>query len=143
MLAAICVAALVVGTVAAMALTQNLRKEGPIASEIRFKAKDDGYRVCFRMPRDDVVDVEIVESGSRDVVKVLAEAEPLSGGPSDGDGDGERDDVNAHCFDWDATDESGAAVGTGVYRLRVTLNEADRSGVSGERIRIGPPTEPQ
>lgn len=143
MLAAICVAALVVGTVAAMALTQHLRKEGPIASEIRFKAKKDGYRACFRMPRDDVVDVEIVESGSRDVVKVLAEAEPLSGGPSDGDGDGERDNVNAHCFDWDATDESAAAVGTGIYRLRVTLNEAGRSGVSGERIRIGPPTEPQ
>ena len=143
MLAAICVAALIVGTVGAMALTQSLRKEGPIAGQIRFKTKNGGYRVCFRMPRDDVVDVEIVESGSRDVVKVLAEAEPLIGGPSDGDGDGETDDVNAHCFDWDATDEAGRAVGTGIYRLRVTLNEADRSGVSGERIRIGPPTEPQ
>ena len=58
-------------------------------------------------------------------------------------GTARRDDVNAHCFDWDATDEAGGAVGAGIYRLRVTLNEADRSGVSGERIRIGPPTEPQ
>ena len=132
-------AGLVVGVIAAMALTQTLRKEGPIASEIRFKDKksDDGYRVCFRLPREDVVDIEIVASGSREVVKVLAEGERLEGGSNDFDGDGDEDDGNVHCYGWDSTDDAGVPVGEGVYRLRLTLNEADRSGVSGERLRIG------
>ena len=139
MLAAICVGALLVGTIGAMALTQSLRKEGPIASEIRFKEKrSGGYRVCFRMPRDDTVDVAMVASGSGEVVKVLAEGEPLSGGPYDSDGDGEDDDANAHCFVWDGTNESGDPVGEGVYRLRLTLRDADRGGTSGEQIRISP-----
>lgn len=122
-----------------MTLTQSLRKEGPIASDIRFKTRPDGYRACFRLPRDDVVEVAMVEGGSGDVVKVLSMGEPLSGGPSDGDGDGRRDSINAHCFDWDGTDEAGAAVGPGIYRLRLTLTDAERSGVSGERVRILPP----
>lgn len=142
MLAAICVAGLVAGTVAAMAFTQSLRKEGPIASEIRFKDPNrDGsppFRVCFRLPRDDIVDVEIVASGSRELVAVLADGERLNGGPtsevSDASGEG-----NAHCYRWDGTDTEGQAAGEGIYRLRVTLREADRSGVSGEKIRISVP----
>ena len=132
-------AGLVVGVVAAMAFTQSLRKEGPIASEIRFKDKrsGDGYRVCFRLPRDDIVDVEIVASGSHEVVKVLADRARLEGGSNDSDGDGEEDDGNVHCWAWDAADDAGAPVGEGVYRLRLTLNEANRSGVSGESLRIG------
>lgn len=131
-------AGLAIATVAAMTLTQSLRKEGPIASEIRFKTKPDAYRVCFRLPRDDVVEVEIVKGGSGELVKVLAAAEPLSGGPSDSDGDGRKDRANAHCFDWDGSGPSGAPVGPGIYRLRLTLTEAERSGISGEHLRIGP-----
>lgn len=131
-------AGLVVGVVAAMAFTQSLRKEGPIASEIRFKVKrsGDAYRVCFRLPRDDTVEVEIVASGTREVVKVLDGGSQLDGGSDDSDGDGEEDDGNVHCYGWDATDEAGTPVGDGVYRLKLTLNEADRSGVSGEKLRI-------
>lgn len=131
-------AGLVVGTIAAMVFTQSLRKEGPIASEIRFKDKKagGGYRVCFRLPREDTVDLEIVASGSREVVKVLASGTRLAGGSRDSDGDGEDDDGNAHCFEWDGTDDGGAPVGQGIYRLRLTLRDADRSGVSGERLRI-------
>ena len=123
-------AGLVVGVIAAMAFTQSLRKEGPIASEIRFKDKKlgDGYRVCFRLPRDDTVDVEIVASGSREVVRVLAEEQPLQGGSNDSD--------NVHCFEWDGTGDAGAPAGEGIYRLRLTLREAERSGVSGEKLRI-------
>lgn len=131
-------AGLVVGVIAAMAFTQSLRKEGPIASEIRFKDKKlgDGYRVCFRLPRDDTVDVEIVAGGSREVVRVLADGAQLEGGSNDSDGDGEEDDGNVHCFEWDGTGDEGATVGDGIYRLRLTLREAGRSGVSGEKLRI-------
>lgn len=131
-------AGLVVGVVAAMAFTQSLRKEGPIASEIRFKDKKsgDGYRVCFRLPRDDTVDVEIVAGGSREVVRVLAGGARLEGGSNDSDGDGEEDDGNVHCFEWDGTGDGGAAVGEGIYRLKLTLREAGRSGVSGEKLRV-------
>lgn len=127
-------AGLVVGVIAAMALTQSLRKEGPIASEIRFKDRPSGYRVCFRLPREDDVDVEIVASGSHEVVKVLASGVRLEGGPTGADGD----DRNAHCFGWDGTDDAGVPVGEGLYRLRLTLVEAERSGVSGEKVRVGP-----
>ncbi|MBA2546160.1 MAG: hypothetical protein H0V15_04690 [Solirubrobacterales bacterium] len=123
-------AGVVVGAVAAMVFTQSLRKEGPIASEIRFKDKKsgDGYRVCFRLPREDTVDVEIVASGSRETIKVLADGSRLEGGSNDSD--------NAHCFEWDGTGDAGAPAGEGIYRLRLTLRDADRSGVSGEKLRI-------
>jgi len=136
------VAGVVVGAVAAMVFTQSLRKEGPIASEIRFKDKKsgDGYRVCFRLPREDTVDVEIVASGSRETIKVLADGSRLEGGSNDSDGDGEEDDGNVHCFEWDGTGDAGAPAGEGIYRLRLTLREADRSGVSGEKLRIDDPT---
>ena len=119
-------AGLVVGAVAGMTWTQSLRKEGPIASDIHFKRKGGGYRVCFKLPRGDDVEVAIVESGSGDVVRTLAAFEPLEG------------DSDAHCFDWDGATEAGTRAGRGVYRVRIALREADRTGVSGERIRIGP-----
>ena len=101
-LAAICVAVFLVGMVAAMVLTQRLRSEGPIASQIAFKA-DEGprYRVCFQTPRDDTFEVAIVDaSGDR---------RPRAGRRRRARG-GTRaaDKASAHCFDWDGLDDRPA-----------------------------------
>ena len=128
-----CVAALLVGTVAAMAITQHLRKEGPIASNIHFRVPEEGrYRVCFRTPRSDTYEVAIVNTSGA-AIRVLAVDAPLAG-ETDAD-----DKSEAHCFDWDGLDDAGAPAPPGVYRLRLSLAEAGRSGVSGERLKIRTP----
>jgi hypothetical protein len=133
-LVAICVAALLLGTVAAMVVTQHLRQEGPIASNIHFKTTEEEgrYRVCFRTPRSDTYEVAIV-SASETVVRVLAPAAPLEGESSS------DDKSDAHCFDWDGLNDQGAPAPAGLYRLRVSLEDADRSGISGEKLRIDAP----
>jgi hypothetical protein len=117
------VAALVAGTATAMVVTQSLRSDGPIATNIRLKVKPDRYRPCFRLTKDDVVDVAIVDSQGR-VIRDLAHDEPLQGEDA------------AHCYDWDGLDQNGKLVPAGRYRLRLSLAEADRVATSGERLRI-------
>lgn len=123
------------GIVAGMAYTQHLRSEGPTASQIQFKVLEQGdstrYRVCFQTPRDDRFEVAIVDADGG-VVRLLAVDEPLEGDPS-------ARKASAHCFGWDGRDDAGRPVPPGVYRLRLTLEEADRSGVSGEKLRIEEP----
>lgn len=122
-------AVFLVGVVAAMVVTQHLRSEGPIASEIAFKtAKGPRYRVCFQTPRDDTFEVAMVDTDGA-VVRVLADDLPLEGDPSEDKG-------SAHCFDWDGLDEAGRPAPVGVYRLRLSLQQADRRAVSGEKLRI-------
>lgn len=129
MLAAICVAVFLVGIVAAMVLTQHLRSEGPVVSQIRLKYKPKGpERVCFRAARDDVYEVAIVSNSER-TVRVLEPAAALQGDPSGGS---ESD----HCFNWDGLNDEGEAVGPGIYRLRVSLQDAERTAVSGEKLTI-------
>ena len=70
---------LVVGTVAAMILTQKAREEGPVAYSIPLKTKPGRYRACFRMTRDDTVDVAIVDAGGDVWSKILADDQPLRG----------------------------------------------------------------
>jgi flagellar hook assembly protein FlgD len=126
------VAILLIATAAAMTLTQRLRQEGPIARDIKFKTREGPrYRVCFRTPRDDTVEVAIVDDAEQ-VVRILAH-EPL---PESGGADGPDEKPPAHCFDWDGTDESGQPVPSEFYRLRITLEDADRSGISGEKLRV-------
>jgi flagellar hook assembly protein FlgD len=135
-LAAICVAATLIGTVAAMTITQGLRQEGTIARDIKLKTKPGPrYRVCFRTSRDDTVQVAMVD-GAAQVVRVLAD-EPLRESEAAEDPDAKPP---AHCFDWDGRDDAGQAVPPGLYRLQVTLRQAEREGISGEKLRIvGPP----
>jgi hypothetical protein len=129
------VAALLVLTVAGMTLTQRLRQEGPIARDIKLKTKPGPrYRICFRTPRDDTVEAAIVDDADS-VVRVLADG-PLSESSGAQGPDGKPE---AHCFDWDGTDAAGVPAPPGHYRLRVTLREAGRAGISGEKLRI---TEP-
>jgi hypothetical protein len=119
------VALLLAGTAGAMVLTQQLRHDGPVASSIHWKTRPGPrYRVCFRLTRDDTVQVAVVDPDER-VVRVLAADEPLAGNET------------AHCFAWDGTDASGQPVPPGVYHLQLSLEDADRVAVSGERLTIG------
>jgi hypothetical protein len=120
---------LVAGTVTAMVLTQKAREEGPVAFNIKLKTKPGRYRPCFRLTKEDTLDVAIVDSGGR-VVKTLADDARLEG------------DDASHCFDWDGRGDNGELPPAGRYRLRLTLEDADRVATSGERLRIdagGPP----
>lgn len=139
MLAAICVALLVAGTVAAMVATQRLRQEGPVISRIKLKeaALDPGrYRICFQLPRDETVEVAIVDADEDPVRTIVANARLQGDPPGD---EGRPDKETAHCYDWDGLGDSGVPVPPGGYRLRVTLLDADRGGVSGERLEIRAP----
>jgi hypothetical protein len=132
LISALAVAALLVGTAAAIVLTQHLRDEGPVASSIKLKPRHgSGYRACFRLTRDDTVQVTIVDASDQ-VVRVLAQAAPLAG--SDNAPDAAKS--GAHCFDWDGTDASGRPVPPGVYRMRLDLRQADRVATPGEHLTI-------
>jgi hypothetical protein len=123
-----------IGTVAAMVVTQSLRSEGPVASDVRLKVNPDEYRACFRLQRDDTVDVAMVRFEDGSVVRVLAANQSLEARDEDDD----SDKASAHCFDWDGLDAEGQPAGPGRYRLRLHLEEADRVATSGERLRIRP-----
>jgi hypothetical protein len=124
------VALLLAGTAGAMVLTQHLRHDGPVASSIHWKTRPGPrYRVCFRLTRDDNVQVAVVDS-SEHVVRVLASDEPLEG------------DDAAHCFGWDGRDAAGQPVAPGIYRLQLSLEDADRVATSGERVTIPAPGAP-
>jgi FlgD Ig-like domain len=125
MIAAVVVAVLVAGTVVAMVLTQKARDRGGVAFNIKLKTKPDRYRPCFRLTESDTLDVAIVDGEGR-VVVMLADDQPLQG------------DDASHCFDWDGRDTSGQFPAPGRYRLRLTLEDADRVATSGERLRIDP-----
>lgn len=117
-------ALLLAGTAAAMVLTQHLRHDGPVASSIHWKTRPGPrYRVCFRLTRDDTVRVAVVDSAN-EAVRVLASDEQLTGNDT------------AHCFAWNGRDAAGNLVPAGSYRLQLSLEDADRVAVSGERIEI-------
>jgi hypothetical protein len=125
-IAAIVVALLLAGTAAAMVVTQHLRDEGPVVSAIHLKVRPGPrYRACFRLTRDDSVQVAMVNSSDQ-VVRVLGGPSPLQGGDK------------PYCYDWDGSDSSGQPVPADRYHLRIELQDADRTAVSGERILITP-----
>jgi hypothetical protein len=134
LISALVVSLLLAATAGAIVFTQHLRKEGPVVSNIFFKRPvGRSPRACFSLTRDDTVQVELVNASDQ-VVRVLARAQPLKGG---------TDKADAHCFDWDGTDDAGNPVPPGPYRLRFELREADRVATSGEHLVIhshgGPP----
>lgn len=118
------VALLLAGTAGAMVLTQHLRHDGPVASSIHWKTRPGPrYRVCFRLTRDDTVQVAVVDPDDN-IVRVLASDEPLEGSDT------------AHCFAWNGRDAAGQPVPPGSYHLQLSLRDADRVAVSGERLDI-------
>jgi flagellar hook assembly protein FlgD len=126
------VALLLTATAAAIVETQHLRDQGPVVSSTKLKARPDGtYRVCFRLTRDDTVQVAVVNAADQQV-RVLAAAAPLKGSDSAPD----APKGGAHCFDWDGTDASGRPVPAGVYRMRLSFQRADRVLIPGEHVTI-------
>jgi uncharacterized lipoprotein YbaY len=114
---------LLAGTAAAIVVTQRLRDQGPVASSIHWKTRPGPrYRVCFRLTRDDNVQVSVVDYSDRPI-RVLASKE-LTGGDA------------PHCFDWDGRTSAGQPAPPGRYHLQLALERADRTAVSGERLKI-------
>jgi flagellar hook capping protein FlgD len=130
-IAALTVALLLAATAGAMVLTQHLRDEGPVVSNIFFKVKrPPGHsRACFTLTKADTVQVEMVDASGH-VVRVLAPGRPLKGGDEKAD---------AHCYAWDGTDDAGNPVAPGTYYLRFELEDADRVATSGEHLVIHAP----
>ena len=123
LISAVVVAILLAATAGAIVLTQHLRDEGPVASSIRWKTRPGPrYRACFRLTRDDRVRVSVVDFADR-FVRVLGDA-PLKGGDT------------AHCFDWDGRNAAGQPAPPGPYHLQLSLESADRTAVSSERLVI-------
>jgi hypothetical protein len=132
------VAILLAATAAAIVVTQHLRDEGPVVSSTRLKIRQDGgYRACFQITRNDTVQVAIVDA-SDNVVRVLAQAAPLTGSDSEPD----KPKAGAHCFDWDGTDAAGQPVQPGVYRMRLSFQRLDRVLTPGEHRTISPRAAP-
>jgi hypothetical protein len=125
------VALLLAATATAMVVTQHLRDEGPVISSIRLKTRPgERYRACFRLTRDDTVQVAMVDFEGG-IVRVLSPARPLEGSDT------------PHCFDWDGRSAAGQPVPPGRYHLQVRLQRADRVAVSGERLKITRPPQAQ
>jgi hypothetical protein len=122
-ISALVVSLLLVGTAAAILLTQHLRDQGPVVSSIHWKSRPGPrYRACFLLTRDDRVKVSVVAVSARPV-RELADAE-LQGGDA------------PHCFDWDGKTSAGRPVPPGPYHLQFSLERADRSPISGEHLNI-------
>jgi hypothetical protein len=114
---------LLAATAAAILVTQHLRDEGPVASSIHWKTRPGPrYRVCFLLTRADKVTVSVVDF-SDGLIRVLADRE-LEGGDA------------PHCFGWDGRTSSGELAAPGPYHLRLSLERADRTAVSGEHVTI-------
>jgi hypothetical protein len=114
---------LLVGTAAAIVITQHLRDEGPVVSAIHWKTRPGPrYRACFLLTRDDRVKVSVVDF-SDNQIRVLSDSE-LEGGDT------------PHCFDWDGKTSAGQPAHIGPYHLKFDLERADRTAVSGEHLTI-------
>jgi hypothetical protein len=130
------VSLLLAGTAGAIVVTQHLRDEGPVVSSTRIKKGAHGhYRVCFKLTRDDTVQVAVVDASAR-VVRVLAQDAFLTGSDSAAD---DTPKAGAHCFNWDGTNAAGQPVPPGVYRMRLQFDRIDRVLIPGEHRTVGVP----
>lgn len=114
-------------TIAAIVVTQDLRQQGTVISNVTVKgdgpaARSGPVAICFRLTREDVLDLEIV--GSRGEPARQLDSDVRLGGRS------------KHCYRWDGADDDGRRAPAGTYRLRVNLNEADRQATAGEPIKL-------
>jgi len=128
-------ALLVVATIAAFFVTQQLKSEFPLV--IRFAAKPkqispngDGYRdsiqVGFDLSEPAKVTFSIMDAEGNEVRRVVDDRE-LAGDAK-------------HRFRWNGRDDGGAIVPDGVYRMRVVRRDEGRVIDSSKRIRVD--TEP-
>jgi hypothetical protein len=124
-------ALLVVATIAAFFVTQQLKSEFPLV--IRFAAKpkqispnDDRYRdstqVGFDLSEPAKVTFSIMDGEGNEVRRLVDDRE-LAGDAK-------------HRFRWNGRDDDGAVVPDGVYRMRVVRRDEGRVIDSSKRIRV-------
>jgi len=122
------VLALLGGTAAAFTVTEALKLERSPLTAPRFAevlsptcaCRTQVARLSFRLRKPDRLDVDIVSG--EDPVRTLAH-----------DLDRTRSRVRLR---WDGRDDAGAVVPDGVYRLRVSLQKADRKIMFPHEIRV-------
>jgi hypothetical protein len=125
---------LLVATAGAIVVTQHLRDQGPVVSSTRIKkGRHGGYRVCFKLTRDDTVQVAVVDASDR-VVRVLTQGVPLTGSDT---APADTPKAGAHCFGWDGRNAAGQPVPPGVYRMRLHFDRIDRVVIPGEHRTVG------
>jgi hypothetical protein len=132
------VAGLVAGTILAIGVTQSFRNEGTVISAVSWRwlgppperpgrcpdhKRSGQIPVSFFLNRDDTVSAAVVDFDDADSRRTLFSDRRLEGD-------------RRHCFLWDGLDDSGRPLPRGAYRLQVSLADADRVAVAGERIRI-------
>ena len=126
------VAALVLGSVAALLITRELRRGDDVVNSVkvtnRFSPADEdagAVRIRFELtdPDRDVV-IEVIDSDQA-VTKTIAESRALAAGEQR--------------FEWDGRTEAGALAPEGRYRLRIALGEQDREVFPRGTIRIENP----
>ncbi len=112
-LAAIVVVLLIGGTAAAFAYTQGLKQsKSPIVATKVTKEFSRFAHIAFGLRRDDHVSIEILSSHG-DVVRTLVADRFIRKG--------------YRGFTWDGRDDGGARLPDGVYKVRVDLQDADRT----------------
>ena len=112
----ILVAALLVATATAFAVTERLKLEdSPVISTTfaaRFSPKLVEERIGFRLRREEDISLDIADSNGNTV--------------KEGVGSGVFGQAY-HQFAWDGRDDSGRIVPDGTYRVRLTLKDEDRT----------------
>jgi len=126
---------LLLASLAAVFVTQRLRAEGTVISEVETSRaafsecppseRGPGIPISFRLERDDIVSAEIVSFDRPQVVRNLFSDRALSG-------------PGRHCAPWDGLDDSGEPAPPGRYRLRVGLTDLQREATAGEPIVLTP-----
>jgi hypothetical protein len=120
---------LLAGTTTAFALTEALKLEQSPVSRPRFKSvfsptcacPQATARLAVRLRDADTIDAVIVDEDG-DPVRTLASREPYASGRT--------------VFRWDGRDDRGEIVPDGTYRLRLHFDDADRTILIPDTVRV-------
>jgi hypothetical protein len=123
---------LVIATIAAMFVTQRVRRHGLVLDKIKvtetFTPDGDNDAdkavIRFRLTRAETVDITVLDSDD-DEVATVAEDEPHS-------------DHKLLRFYWNGFEDDGAAAPPGTYSLRIFLEGRDRTITPSETITLVP-----
>ena len=112
----ILVAALLVATATAFAVTEHLKLEDSPVINTRFPAlfspKETEARIGFRLRREEEISLDIADANGKVVKHAVGSG--LFG-------------QAFHQFAWDGRDDSGRIVPDGTYRVQLTLEDEDRT----------------
>lgn len=136
LLAPIVFAVLVAATVAAMIVTQRVRRHGLVLDKVKVTEAftPDGDRdadkavIRFRLTREETIDISILDDDDR-AVRTLIDDEPHS-------------DHKLLRFYWNGLDDDGALAPQGTYSLRILLHRRGRTITPSETILlVEPPSD--